>query len=81
MSAYVTVRRFQASLFPVNAYIIETPNAVIVVDATLGVTDGRALAAQAATMSKPLALAAMIVTHSQPDHYGGIAPFLGGQFS
>ena len=38
-----TVHRFQGSLFPVNAYLVETPSAVIVVDATLGVSDARRL--------------------------------------
>ena len=36
----VTVHRFEASLFPVNAYLVETRTGVVVVDATLGVTDG-----------------------------------------
>lgn len=35
----VKVHRFQASLFPVNAYFVETPTAVVAVDATLGGSD------------------------------------------
>ena len=35
----ITVHRFEASLFPVNAYLVETDTSVIVVDATLGVSD------------------------------------------
>jgi glyoxylase-like metal-dependent hydrolase (beta-lactamase superfamily II) len=44
MGSTIKVHRFQASLFPVNAYLVETEEAVIAVDATLGVSDGRALA-------------------------------------
>jgi glyoxylase-like metal-dependent hydrolase (beta-lactamase superfamily II) len=69
------VHRFQARLFPVNAYLVETPSAVVAVDATLGVSDGRALRAQADALGKPLA--GVVVTHSHPDHYGGIAALVG----
>jgi hypothetical protein len=41
----IKVHRFQASLFPVNAYLVEAPSSVIAIDATLGVSDGRALGA------------------------------------
>src|SRR5262245_54124899 len=36
------IHRFQASLFPVNAYLVELEAGVVLVDATLGVHDGRA---------------------------------------
>jgi glyoxylase-like metal-dependent hydrolase (beta-lactamase superfamily II) len=72
----VTVHRFAASLFPVNAYLVETSTGIVVVDATLGVSDGRALRARVAALKKPLA--AVVITHSHPDHYGGVAPLLGG---
>ena len=72
----VTVHRFEGSLFPVNAYLVETRSGVVVVDATLGVTDGRALRARVDALKKPIA--AVIVTHSHPDHYGGVTSLLGG---
>ncbi len=75
MAQNPTVHRFQATLFPVNAYVIETPTHVIAVDATLGLTDARAMRATAAATRKPLA--AVIVTHAHPDHYGGVVGLIG----
>ena len=72
----VSIHRFEASLFPVNAYLVETATGVVVVDATLGVSDGRALGARVEALRKPLA--AVIITHSHPDHYGGITSLLDG---
>ena len=72
----VSVHRFEASLFPVNAYLVETATGVVVVDATLGVSDGRALRVRVEALRKPLA--AVIITHSHPDHYGGITSLLDG---
>jgi glyoxylase-like metal-dependent hydrolase (beta-lactamase superfamily II) len=73
---HVTVHRFEASLFPVNAYLVETRTGVVVIDATLGVSDGRALRDRVNALKKPLA--AVIITHSHPDHYGGVTSLLGG---
>src|SRR5262245_34169316 len=71
----IAVHRFEASLFPVNAYLIETHTSVVVVDATLGVSDGKTLRSRVEALRKPLA--AVIVTHAHPDHYGGVAALLG----
>jgi glyoxylase-like metal-dependent hydrolase (beta-lactamase superfamily II) len=76
MAKPAKVHRFQASLFPVNAYIVETSEAAIVIDATLGVSDGRAIAGQVRAIGKPLA--GVIVTHTHPDHYGGLAALVEG---
>src|SRR5262245_26798252 len=77
MASEPKVHRFQGSLFPVNAYVVETANAVVVIDATLGVSDGRRLGALVKATGKPLA--AVVVTHGHPDHYGGIAALLNGR--
>ena len=71
----ITVHRFEASLFPVNAYLVETDTSVIVVDATLGVSDGKTLRSRVEALRKPLA--AIIITHAHPDHYGGVSALLG----
>ncbi|HKP16073.1 MAG TPA: MBL fold metallo-hydrolase [Gemmatimonadaceae bacterium] len=71
-----TIHRFQASLFPVNAYLIEAADSVVAVDATLGVSDGRALRAHANGLGKPFA--GVIVTHAHPDHYGAVGALVDG---
>jgi glyoxylase-like metal-dependent hydrolase (beta-lactamase superfamily II) len=70
------VHRFQSSLFPVNAYLIESATDVVVVDATLGVSDGRRLRATINDTGKPLA--GVIVTHAHPDHYGAVSALVDG---
>jgi glyoxylase-like metal-dependent hydrolase (beta-lactamase superfamily II) len=76
MGSAIAVHGFQASLFPVNAYLVETDDTVIAIDATLGVSDGRALAARVRAIGKPLA--GVVVTHSHPDHYGAVTALLDG---
>jgi glyoxylase-like metal-dependent hydrolase (beta-lactamase superfamily II) len=74
--APLIVHRFQASLFPVNAYLIESASEVVAVDATLGMSDGRRLRARIDALGKPLT--AVIVTHPHPDHYGAVTALVGG---
>ena len=64
------VHRFQASLFPVNAYLIESASDVVAIDATLGMSDGRRLRARIDQIGKPLS--GVVVTHAHPDHYGAV---------
>ena len=42
-AAAVGVHRYVGSALPVNAYLVETPRGVVVVDSTLTVSDARAL--------------------------------------
>jgi len=72
------VHRYQASGggVPVNAYLVEGERGVVGVDATLTVSDGRALRAAADGLGKPLE--GVVVTHPHPDHYGGLVELVRG---
>ncbi|WP_067480027.1 MBL fold metallo-hydrolase [Nocardia amamiensis] len=59
----------EAGIF-VNSYLIETANGVVLIDASLLVSDAKALAARLAALSKPLLAA--FVTHPHPDHFNGL---------
>ena len=68
-----TVHRFpieHESAF-VNAYLVETAAGVVAVDSLLTVSDSRAMREALEQLGKPLH--AVLVTHSHPDHYAGLA--------
>jgi glyoxylase-like metal-dependent hydrolase (beta-lactamase superfamily II) len=71
-STSLVVHRYQAGGggVPVNAYLVEGASGLVAVDATLTVSDGRALRALADGLGKPLL--GVVVTHPHPDHYGGL---------
>lgn len=54
-----------------NGYLVEGASGLVAVDATLTVSDGKALRALADRLGKPLL--GVVVTHPHPDHYGGLA--------
>jgi glyoxylase-like metal-dependent hydrolase (beta-lactamase superfamily II) len=72
------VHRFGASggETPVNAYIVESRAGVVVIDATLTVSDGRGLRARVQELGKPLL--GVVITHTHPDHYGGLVELVRG---
>lgn len=59
----------------VNSYLLETADSVVLVDASLLVSDARALSARIAALQKPLVAA--FVTHAHPDHFNGL-PYVVG---
>jgi glyoxylase-like metal-dependent hydrolase (beta-lactamase superfamily II) len=55
----------------VNAHLVETAAGVVAVDSLLRVSDSRAMRQALERLGKPLQ--AVLLTHSHPDHYAGLA--------
>ncbi len=64
-----TYRAAEAGLF-VNSYLLESDEAVLVVDTNLLASDIEALKSRLAALKKPLA--GVVVTHAHPDHFNGV---------
>jgi glyoxylase-like metal-dependent hydrolase (beta-lactamase superfamily II) len=69
--------RSEVANTPVTAYLVEGGDGVVAVDATLTVSGGRGLRAQADALGKPLL--GVVLTHAHPDHYGGLVALLDGR--
>jgi glyoxylase-like metal-dependent hydrolase (beta-lactamase superfamily II) len=54
-----------------NAYIIETDNSVVVVDATLTMSESKKLRGRLNSLNKPIA--GFLLTHAHPDHVAGLS--------
>jgi glyoxylase-like metal-dependent hydrolase (beta-lactamase superfamily II) len=55
----------------VNAYLVETSAGVVAIDSLLTVSDSQAMRQALEQLGKPLQ--AVLLTHSHPDHYAGLA--------
>lgn len=77
LSGRTTIHRIeQQTGFPVNAYIVEGPEGLVVVDALLTETASRRLRAEVDAFGKPLQAA--LLTHPHPDHYAGLGNLTDG---
>jgi glyoxylase-like metal-dependent hydrolase (beta-lactamase superfamily II) len=61
---------------PVNAYLVEGERDLVAIDTTLTVSGGRAVRERIEAIGKPLAAA--LLTHAHPDHYGGAVEAVAG---
>jgi glyoxylase-like metal-dependent hydrolase (beta-lactamase superfamily II) len=59
----------------VNAYLVETENGAVAVDATLTVSEARAFRAELEALNKPLL--AVLLTHPHGDHVAGVTELVG----
>lgn len=59
----------------VNAFLVETPNAVVAIDSTLSESESKSFRAEVDALGKPLV--AILVTHPHPDHVAGITNLVG----
>jgi glyoxylase-like metal-dependent hydrolase (beta-lactamase superfamily II) len=61
---------------PVNAYLVEGERELVAIDGTLTVSGGRSVRDRVEAIGKPLA--ALLLTHAHPDHYGGAVDAVAG---
>jgi glyoxylase-like metal-dependent hydrolase (beta-lactamase superfamily II) len=59
-----------------NAYLVESDHGVVAVDATLTVSESKALRARLDRLGKPLI--AVLLTHAHPDHVAGLTHLAAG---
>jgi glyoxylase-like metal-dependent hydrolase (beta-lactamase superfamily II) len=59
-----------------NAFLVESPNAVVAIDSTLSESESKSLRRALDALAKPLL--AVLVTHPHPDHVAGITNLVAG---
>jgi glyoxylase-like metal-dependent hydrolase (beta-lactamase superfamily II) len=70
------IERIEGQVMPVNSYVVEGDEGLVVIDGMLTVSDARAVRKHLDGRGKPILGA--IVTHAHPDHYAGLAEMLHG---
>jgi glyoxylase-like metal-dependent hydrolase (beta-lactamase superfamily II) len=70
------VRRIEGLVMPVNSYLVDGPDGIVVVDGQLTVADARRVRAAIDATGRPVA--GMVLTHGHPDHYAGAGVLLDG---
>jgi len=60
-----------------NAYLVELPKGIVVIDATLTVSSGKEVRSVIDEIGKPVY--AVLITHGHPDHYNGLVEITRGQ--
>jgi glyoxylase-like metal-dependent hydrolase (beta-lactamase superfamily II) len=60
----------------VNAFLVETASGVVAIDGLLTVSESKAMREGLEQIGKPLK--AVLLTHSHPDHYAGLAQLVAG---
>ena len=70
------IERIEGKVMPVNSYVIESREGLVLVDGMLTVSDAQVVRRYVDERGKPVLGA--IVTHAHPDHYAGLAEMLRG---
>lgn len=73
----VRIHRIEGDVMPVNAFVVEGPSGIVVVDAMLTVSDARKVRRAVDESGQPLA--GIVITHPHPDHYAGLAHICGSE--
>ncbi len=70
----ITVHTYRSSdLFNVNSHIIESKNAIVIIDVQATLENAREVREYAEKLNKKIV--AVLITHSHPDHYMGLEVF------
>ena len=77
MTPIIHVFAADADKFFVNSFLIETADAVVVIDTQFLVSSATALRARLDALGKPLA--GIVITHPHPDHFNGLPILLAGR--